>query len=433
MLLLGGMVAGLVLASGPASAQVVADSLTHKKFGIVPTVTVSNNTPAPNSPCNAEHSDCTALSYNGGPVQHAEKDYLLFWTPSGHTAPSAYRSGMATWLNGIAADDYTHLTPISVNQQYYDLSGHGGAKSFVPFGVTNGGSLIDTHPYPANGCTDHDAAGHTLPICLTDAQIASQVSSYVTSHSLPTGINVEYFVLTPVNVGSCFSSASTSCSYTAYCGYHTYSGTGASQVVYADMPYAYGVSGCDVNLAFGAGYPNVGGIDPVVGIFSHELSETMTDPNLNAWFQIGGTDHGYEIGDKCAYIYGAGGYGSMTGLSNNGSGYWNVGLGTKQYLMQMEFDNRLTNCAITNTDTQPSATIQISPNHPVHGSSATFTAHITDPITPYTVQWSFGDGTSRTGNPVTHTYATAGTKSLSVIVTDGHGNQKRLTQALNVS
>jgi hypothetical protein len=441
VLVLAAVLAAAAFSAASAGAKVVTDALTHKKFGIVPT---TNARPAVGAACNADNTDCTKLTYGGGPVQHAEKDYLFFWTPPGHGAPSAYRVGMSTWLNEIAAADYRSGNPLGVDQQYYDNSGPGGRQNFVPYAVTNGGTLIDTAAYPASGCSDDG-----MPVCLTDAQLEAQLSSYVSAHHLPTGINTEYFIMTPVGVGSCFDSGSSSCAYTAFCGYHSALGSGSSQILYADMPWAFNVSGCDVNLAFGAGYANADGIDPVVGIFSHELSETMTDPNPGTgWTQTGGTDAGYEIGDKCAYIYGTGGYGSLTGLSNNGLGYWNVALATDQYLMQMEFDNRLSNCAVKDTDIQPAATLTVTPNPPAHGSSATLTAKITDTLGVAYVQWSFGDGGSATTqgtactgtSPVvcstTHTYATAHPSpgiTASAIVTDAHGNENKASLTFTVS
>jgi len=441
VLVLTAVLAAAAFTAVPAGAQVVTDSITHKRFGIVPT---TNAHPRAGAACNAENSDCTTLSYGGGPVQHAEKDYLFFWTPAGHNAPSAYRLGMNSWLTEIGAADYTSGNPISVDQQYYDDSGPGGAHNFVPYAVVDGGMLIDTDAYPTSGCPI--VSGQT--VCLTDAQLTSELSTYLAAHpTLPKGLGAEYFILTPVGVDTCFDSGGTSCAYTAYCGYHSNDGTGASQILYADMPWAYNESGCDVNLAFGTGYPNADGIDPVVGIFSHELSETMTDPDPSSgWTQTSGTDAGYEVGDKCAYIYGTGGYGSTTGLANNGLGYWNVALGSDQYLMQMEFDNRIANCAVKDTDVQPAETLTITPNPPTHGSVATLKASITDTLGVAYVQWVFGDGkagttqgTSCTGTSpvvcsINHTYAAASPGvTASAVVTDKDGNEKKVTLTFSVS
>jgi PKD repeat protein len=432
-LLVAGAVALPALNATPVQAQVVLDEATHRRFGVERAIGGSSTsmirplTAASSLQGAGCNTNCTALTYHSGPVQHGEKDYLFFWTPSGHEAPGTYVSGLQTWLNQVAAADYSAGNPFAVTQQYYDFSGTGGAKSFVPYAVENAGTVVDADSYPASGCTDKTAGGASVSICLTDEQIRSELESYVKAHSLPTGINVEYFVMTPENVGSCFEEASKSCSYTSYCGYHSYAGSGSTQIVYADMPWAYKVSGCDVNEAFGAGYANSDYIDSVVSVFSHELSETMTDPNLNAWWE---TSYGNEIGDKCAYRYSEEGYGSMKGLSKDGGGYWNVAFESNFYLLQTEFDNHTSNCTMEATSTQPVVSVSTSPSPVVPGSQATLTAKVTDPAGVSSVQWSFGDGESATGNPVNHTYATGGTKTLTAIVTDNAGNEKRVTQSV---
>jgi hypothetical protein len=433
----------LSLSAATAGADVVVDQATHTRFGIVPTLARPGAgatalerahavSPFQGPVCDAENEDCTKLSYKGGPVQHGETDYLFFWAPTGHTVANAYVSGMQTWLSEVAAADYSPDNQFAVDQQYYDLSGPGATKRFVPYAIEDAGTVRDSDPYPTSVCKDEDGKGDTA-VCLTDAQIVEELSSYVKAHDLPTGIDVEYFVLTPEDVGSCFDSGSTECSYTSYCGYHSYAGSGSSQIVYADMPWAYKVHGCDVGEALGAGYPNADFIDPVVSVFSHELSETMTDPNLDAWIQAGGTDGGYEIGDKCAYIYGSGGYSSLSGLSFNGSGYFNLALEGNDYLMQLEFDNRLANCALTDTGTQPAVSVSVVPSSPALATAASFTAKIEDPAAVKSVEWSFGDGTTASGASVEHTYATPGAKTLTVLVTDEDGNEKRVTEHVTVA
>lgn len=429
-LLVAVIAAALACSAAPAGARVVTDQATHHKFGIVPSI----GSRFAGSACVADGTDCTALTYHGGTVMHGETFYQLFWTPSGHAVPAAYQSGLNTFLNTHVAYNYLPYTMFSVDQQFYDTMGAGGAKRFVPQALYNAGQLVDTSPYPANGCTDD-----SMPVCLTDTQLTTELTKYITAHRLPHGQNVEYFIFTPSGVGSCFDSSSSSCAYTSYCGYHSYLGTpnSSTETLYANMPWAQGVSGCDVNLAFGTGNPNgaASGIDSVVGVWSHEASETMTDPNLNAWYQDGGTDSGYENGDKCAYVYGGGGYGSTTGLPNNGSGFYNYKLlGVHDYLAQIEWDQRLRNCSAKDNDTQP--VVSLTPTTAVHGTPVTFTEHVTDAAGINNTRWYFGDGTNTTtttGTTVTHTYATAGTKHMEIILTDGHGNEKKLIQTVTVS
>lgn len=126
--------------------------------------------------------------------------------------------------------------------------------------------------------------------------------------------------------------------YTSFCGYHSFIGTARarSEILYTDLPSAFNISGCDTNLAFGTGYANSDAIDPVVGILEPEASETMTDPNLTARFQDGGTDNGFEMATSVPACMRNGGFGSLSGLSNNGLGFFNYALSSDRYLMQLE-------------------------------------------------------------------------------------------------
>src|SRR5436305_13801505 len=117
-----------------AGAQVVTDPVTGHKFGIVPQLASTSaanrasgrrrglSLAAPfSAACNADGNDCTPLRHNGGPVQHAENDYLFFWAPTSYTPafPPTYRAGLENWLNQVAAASNTNGNPFSVNQQYY--------------------------------------------------------------------------------------------------------------------------------------------------------------------------------------------------------------------------------------------------------------------------------------------------------------------------
>jgi hypothetical protein len=331
--LLATILAALALMAHSAQAKVIVDPSTHKAFGIVPT----GHTAAPRAHRLAAArtsqcaTDCSPLLYGNppGPVQHAEHDYLFFWDPSG-SFPAAYKAGLAQLLNDLGRAGPMNATPISVSQQYYENSGPGGAPNFVKFDVHNEGSIVDSSPYP-HGCS---LTGYS--VCITDQQIEDELSHYISSHGLPTGTDVEYFVFTPQGVASCIdSNPADGCSYSDYCGYHSnfQQSAGAQQIIYADMPWTYGFPGCDN----GPPYPNSNQIDSVVDTFSHELTESMTDPVAGSgWVDASGN----EIADKCAGLYG------NTQAASNGAAY-NVQLGSDLYLVQTEFSNLTGNCEST--------------------------------------------------------------------------------------
>src|ERR1700692_1064734 len=67
-------------------------------------------------------------------------------------------------------------------------------------------------------------------------------------------------------------------------------------IIYANMPFG-SLSAC------AAGQPSPNGVaaaDAVTDVASHEITEAITDPFLNAWFDSSAN----EIGDLCAYNYG---------------------------------------------------------------------------------------------------------------------------------
>jgi hypothetical protein len=75
----------------------------------------------------------------------------------------------------------------------------------------------------------------------------------------------------------------------------------------------------------------------------HEIEETATDP-VKVWdkkFFYGWYDVNFgENADKCAYHYGS-------TLTRNKLGYWNLSVGGKPFLVQMNWDNvKIQGCLI---------------------------------------------------------------------------------------
>lgn len=435
-----------------AGAKVIYDRFIHKKFGIFPSTLALSGLPSSGpgrigalgtATCDPTiDPSCASLMTNTGPgpVQHSEQDYLVFWGPSG-SFPANYVTGMQSFLSGLAAQDYStgHTTgptgnPLSVLQQYYDSSGPGGATRFIPLAIQNAGTIMDTDPYPNGGhsCTD-SSQGYNPTDCVTGDDIQSELESYIAAHGDPTGVGVEYFVLTPPSVGSCDDSTSTSCFASQYCAWHTFD-PGDGNFTYADIPYATNVSGCDQGANL-----NNDGTDAVVTGFSHELAETMTDPEINAWQGSGGGSD--EIGDKCAYQYVVGGLaGDTTGLPAPSGTPYDITLGGRNYLLQMEFNNSANGgtggCTQWDTYTQPTASISV-PGSVAPGTPASFSlTSISAPAGIAYVTWDFGDGsatqTSIGTAAIDHTYSASGNDTVTAILTDNQGNEFKTTAGVPV-
>jgi hypothetical protein len=263
------------------------------------------------------------LLYHNGPVQHGSASYAIYWVPSGWSVSSDYESLINRFFTDVAADSGKTSNVYYSDTQYYDGSGH------IPYSLSFGGSYVDTNPLPANGCTDSYTS-----VCLSDSQIQAEVQRVVAANGWPTGAGAEYFMFTAKGIGSCINSSE--CAFSYYCAYHSWIGSGSSEILYANMPYAdTDPSGCDEGSNY---HPNGSDADATLNVTSHENNETITDPNGNAWYDR----RGYENGDKCAWKFG-------TEIGSTAYGQYNQLINGDPYQLQMEYSNASSKCVLTGT------------------------------------------------------------------------------------
>jgi len=74
-----------------------------------------------------------------------------------------------------------------------------------------------------------------------------------------------------------------------------------------------------------------------------------------------------------------------------------------------------------------------APSSPTTSQSVTFTASASGGTSPYTYDWSFGDGATSTGNPATHSYSTAAMYSPQLTVRDSVGATVSVTHSITVT
>jgi hypothetical protein len=257
------------------------------------------------------------LYHTGGSIMQSATLYAIYWIPlSGKlqngnptTLPVAYQNLQTRFLTDYAGHGIGNITT-----EFFQTSG--STRTYITNVGGLGGVAVDTSPYPASGCTDTATPGN----CITDAQIQTEIHNVMTANGWTGGLTKMFLLYTSSGEGSCIGS---DCAYTRYCAYH--SAFGASPVIYANMPFG------DLSVCQFPGTPSPNGnavADAVMDVASHEITEAITDPLLNAWY----TNAGNEIGDLCNFNYGTNTWGG--GSANQA---WNGHL----YELQMEFDNHL--------------------------------------------------------------------------------------------
>jgi hypothetical protein len=214
---------------------------------------------------NGFRSSGNGIYYHGGSVLNTGVHVYLIWY--GNWAGDSSTTILPKLISGLSGSPY-----YNINTTYYD-----GAGRRVPNSVTLSGQTNDAYSQGSKS--------------LTDSAINAIVAKAITSGALPSDTNGLYMVLTSVDV-------SKSGFLTSYCGWHT-NGT----INGADIKYAFignpGTNGaCSMQTSVSPN--NNVGADAMASVMAHELEETATDPDLNAWWD----SRGYENADKCAWTFG---------------------------------------------------------------------------------------------------------------------------------
>jgi len=333
------------------------------------------------------------LDYNGGPVMASNTNYAVYWSPSGASAyPVGYQPGVNQYFEDLAHDSGGHENVDSVATQYNDAAG-----DFAAYTSHFAGALIDTDPYPADGCS-------AAAICLTDKQLRTELTAYVRAHGLPIDLSHQYFLLTPPGVEDCFQGGGRECSAGStkptYCAYHGNISLPEGELVYSNDPYVTGNERCD-DGNHPNGQPSDGALE---GGLSHEHNESMTDPVPNiAWTDIGGS--GGENGDKCRAFNEATEFGTPLGTASNGAKYNQV-INGDLYWYQQEWSNQGNRCLqrFTFSGEEPTASFRSTPGS---GTEVAFDATgSTAPGGVSRYNWQFNDGAGGLSNPVETTVPT---------------------------
>jgi hypothetical protein len=265
------------------------------------------------------------VKYHGGPVMTSNDNYAFYWDPPGAPAYQAeYQSGINEYFEDLAHDSGGNQNTDSVAVQYGDSGGE-----FANYDSHFAGVILDTDPYPANGCA-------AAPICLTAEQLEAELAGYTAAHGLPNDLAHEYFLLTPPGVEDCLEA--TECtpetSHPFFCAFHGSIATARGPLIWSNLPDLAEIRGCEDGE-----FPNKRASDGEIQMLTHEHLESVTDPETNAWFtgEIG------EIADKCRTGEDASEFGAALGRTADNTRFNQVVDG-REYFYQQEWSNEEERC-----------------------------------------------------------------------------------------
>jgi len=205
------------------------------------------------------------LTYHGGGVVLSPTNvdvHPIFWGTS-WTNPAAEKvSGIKLFYGGVGSSTY-----LNSNTEYTQSSD--GTGSHVTTGVSVVDPLIDTSAAPRNG-------SQTSPIL---AEVCKMIGTPSSTAYYPV------YVDTPRG-------------HAGFCAWHSWGTCGGVNVQFAFFFNLDGDPGCD------PGDNSTGhsqGLAALANVSGHELSEMLTDPRGQGWFDA----QGAENSDKCAWTFGS--------------------------------------------------------------------------------------------------------------------------------
>jgi hypothetical protein len=219
------------------------------------------------------------ITYHGGPVMNNPVVYIIWY---------------GNWAGNSAINIITNFVQNLGNTAWWNIVR--GYNNISP--IIYGGSSYDSYSQGTQ---------------LTDTSIFWIVDGAIYYGELPYNTNGIYLVLT-----------SSDCTETEFCtqacGWHTFNSQYNLKYAWVGNPATQCPTGCSAQ----SNSPNGNlGADAMVSVIAHELAETVSDPNLNAWYD----SQGNENADKCAWTFG-----SETRLSNGA--YYNIVVNGVKYLIQ---------------------------------------------------------------------------------------------------
>jgi hypothetical protein len=201
------------------------------------------------------------LLWHNGAVMHSTTVVPVYWGSSwsNSTFVGDKVSGLNTFYSGVGGTAYLHT-----NSEYTDSSGNVNTTS-----VSKG-----------NVVTDATAAPSVAP---STSQVLAEVAKVTNNHPVA---NAYYPVYSDQPRGKA-----------RYCAWHSSGTIGGIRVQFGFFFNLDGDPGCDPGSPVGLGHSQ--GLAALANVSGHELSEMLTDPQLDAWYD----QQGAENSDKCAWTF----------------------------------------------------------------------------------------------------------------------------------
>jgi hypothetical protein len=201
------------------------------------------------------------LVYHGGAVrQPTTATHVIFWGTSwpGYTGDKI--SGIDAFYGGVGGTSYA-----GTNTEYTDSTG-----THVSSTVTYAGHAIDSSRAPTRAPST--------------GTVAAEVGKVFTT----TTAGDYYAVYVDTKRG-----------HAGYCAWHSSGTINGKLVQFAFFFNLDGDPGCDPGSALDSKTNVSQGLAALGNVSGHELSEMLTDPQLNAWYDGSGA----ENADKCAWTF----------------------------------------------------------------------------------------------------------------------------------
>jgi len=181
----------------------------------------------------------------------------IFWGSSWGTYTGDKITGIDSFYTGVGSTAYARTTT-----EYTDSSGH------VSSTVTSGGHVVDTSAAPSGAPST--------------SQVLAVVARDIGTSAVANGYYPVYSDRGRGNAG--------------YCAWHSWGLVNGVLVQFAFFFNLDGDPGCDPGGSSGGHSQGLAAIGNVSG---HELSEALTDPHGDAWYD----NSGAENADKCAWTF----------------------------------------------------------------------------------------------------------------------------------